>query len=97
MVNYQNLELSEQEIVRRNCLEELKQIGIEPYPHEEFKVSHHSTEILEKFKDGEDFGEVTLAGRLMGRRVMGKASFAELQDADGRIQLYVSREHIAPD
>ena len=74
------LELSEQEIVRRQCLEELRQMGINPYPADEFPVNAYSTDIRDNFVDGEE-REVVIAGRLMGRRVMGKASFAELQDS----------------
>ena len=93
------LNLSEQEIFRRNSLKELRDMGIEPYPSEEFKVSTYSTEIIENFKD-EAEGEpqkVTIAGRMMSRRIMGKASFMELQDAEGRIQVYVTRDDICPD
>ena len=78
------LELSEQEIVRRQCLEELRQMGIDPYPAAEFPTNAFSTDIRDNFKDGEE-REVVIAGRLMSRRVMGKASFAELQDSKGRI------------
>ena len=85
------LELSEQEIVRRQCLEELRQMGINPYPADEFPVNAYSTDIRDNFVDGEE-REVVIAGRLMGRRVMGKASFAELQDSKGRIQVYITRD-----
>ena len=87
------LELSEQEIVRRQCLEELRQMGINPYPADEFPVNAYSTDIRENFVDGEE-REVVIAGRLMGRRVMGKASFAELQDSKGRIQVYITRDDV---
>ena len=89
------LELSEQEIVRRQCLEELRQMGINPYPADEFPVNVYSTDIRDNFVDGEE-REVVIAGRLMGRRVMGKASFAELQDSKGRIQVYITRDDVCP-
>ena len=109
------LELSEQEIVRRNNLQTLKDMGIEPYPAAEFPVSALSTDIIDSFVDlpvigkdeeGNDIREaataenspvVTVAGRMMGRRIMGKAGFAELQDSKGRIQVYVQRDAICPD
>ena len=89
------LELSEQEIVRRQCLEELRQMGINPYPADEFPVNAYSTDIRDNFVDSEE-REVVIAGRLMGRRVMGKASFAELQDSKGRIQVYITRDDVCP-
>ena len=89
------LELIEQEIVRRQCLEELRQMGINPYPADEFPVNAYSTDIRDNFVDGEE-REVVIAGRLMGRRVMGKASFAELQDSKGRIQVYITRDDVCP-
>lgn len=88
--------LSEQEILRREALTELRQLGIEPYPANEFTVTAHSKDILDNF-DAFEGKEVTLAGRLMGKRIMGKASFAELKDAGGRIQVYVSRDDISLD
>ncbi len=91
------LELSEQEIVRRNSLAELRNLGIEPYPAAEFKVTGHTKEIKENFKDEDAQREVSIAGRIMSRRIMGKASFMELQDADGRIQVYISRDDICQD
>ena len=91
------LELSEQEIVRRNSLAELRKMGIEPYPAAEFKVTGHTKEIKENFTDEGEQRNVSIAGRIMSRRIMGKASFMELQDADGRIQVYVSRDDICPD
>ena len=108
------LEFSEQEIVRRNNLQALKDMGIEPYPAAEFPVTAWSTDIIENFEDlpvigkdeeGNDIHEtatpensrvVTVAGRMMGRRIMGKAGFAELQDSKGRIQVYVQRDAICP-
>lgn len=88
--------LSEQEILRREALTELRTLGIEPYPAAEFITTAYSSEILADFEkfDGK---EVVLAGRLMGKRIMGKASFAELKDAEGRIQIYVSRDDISTD
>ena len=91
-------ELSEQEIIRRNSLNELKNLGIDAYPAPEFKVTHLSKEILDKFeKSPEELQEVVIAGRMMSRRIMGKASFFELQDAEGRIQVYVSRDDVSRD
>ena len=89
------LELSEQEIGRRQSLQELRSMGIDPYPAAEFPTNAFSTEIKESFKDDED-REVVIAGRMMSRRVMGKASFAELQDSKGRIQVYITRDDICP-
>ena len=77
------LELSEQEIVRRNSLAELRKMGIEPYPAAEFVVTGHTKEIKENFKDDAEVRNVSIAGRIMSRRIMGKASFMELQDAEG--------------
>lgn len=91
------LELSEQEIIRRNSLAELRKMGIDPYPAAEFKVTGHTKEIKENFTDEGKQRNVSIAGRIMSRRIMGKASFMELQDADGRIQVYVSRDDICPD
>ena len=89
--------LSEQEIGRRNSLDKLRALGVEPYPAAAFPVTHTSKQILENFDENpEGFKEVVLAGRLMSRRIMGKASFAELLDTNGRIQIYVSRDDIAP-
>ena len=89
------LELSEQEIGRRESLQELRNMGIDPYPAAEFPTNAFSTEIKENFKDDEE-KEVTIAGRMMSRRVMGKASFAELQDSKGRIQVYITRDDLCP-
>ncbi|MDE6218775.1 MAG: lysine--tRNA ligase [Muribaculaceae bacterium] len=92
-----NQELSEQERVRRNSLETLRNMGIDPYPAAEYKVTGHSAEIKETFVDGQEPArEVRIAGRIMSRRIMGKASFMELQDAEGRIQIYVSRDDLCP-
>ena len=89
------LELSEQEIGRRESLQELRNMGINPYPAAEFPTNAFSTDIREEFKE-EDNREVVIAGRMMSRRVMGKASFAELQDSKGRIQVYITRDDICP-
>ena len=90
------LELSEQEIVRREALAELRNMGIEPYPAAEYPTNAFSTDILAEFKDEDEPREVCIAGRLMSRRVMGKASFIELQDSKGRIQVYITRDDICP-
>ena len=89
------LELSEQEIGRRQSLQELRSMGIDPYPAAEYSTDAFSTDIKENFKDDEE-REVSIAGRMMSRRVMGKASFAELQDSKGRIQVYITRDDICP-
>ena len=90
------LELSEQEIVRRQSLQELRNMGINPYPAAEFPTNAYSTDIKKEFKEDEK-REVVIAGRLMGKRVMGKASFAEIQDSKGRIQVYITRDDLCPD
>lgn len=90
------LELSEQEIVRRQSLQELRDMGIDPYPAAEFPVNAYSDDIKANFKEDEK-RNVVVAGRLMSRRVMGKASFAEIQDSKGRIQIYITRDDICPD
>lgn len=89
------LELSEQEIVRRQSLQELRNMGIDPYPAAEFPTNAYSTDIKNGFKEDEK-REVVIAGRLMGKRVMGKASFAEIQDSKGRIQVYITRDDLCP-
>ena len=91
------LELSEQEIIRRQCLQELRNMGIDPYPAAEYPTNTYSTEIKDEFKDDDEKREVVIAGRMMSRRIMGKASFAELQDSKGRIQVYISRDEICPE
>ena len=109
------LELSEQEILRRQSLEELRKMGINPYPAAEYAVTAWSTDIIKNFVDlpvigkdeqGNDVREtatpensrmVSIAGRIMSKRIMGKAAFAELQDSKGRIQVYVQRDSICPD
>lgn len=90
-------ELSEQELVRRKSLEELKKLGIEPYPAAEYPVNMTTADIKQDFEDGEDnLQDVCLAGRIMSRRIMGKASFVELQDSNGRIQVYFNRDEVCP-
>ncbi len=89
-------ELSEQEIVRRGSMEEMRRLGIEPYPAAEYVVTGHADEIMSTFEDDAPQREVTVAGRVMSRRIMGKASFMELQDATGRVQVYVNRDEICP-
>ena len=96
------LELSEQEIGRRQSLQELRNMGIDPYPAAEFPTNAFSSEIIKNVESGvwsveeEEKHEVVIAGRMMSRRVMGKASFAELQDSKGRIQVYITRDDICP-
>ena len=91
------LELSEQEIIRRNSLNELRAMGIDPYPAAEYVTNAFSTDIKAAFKDEDEPRPVSVAGRIMSRRVMGKASFVELQDSKGRIQVYITRDDICPD
>lgn len=88
------LELSEQEIGRRQSLQELRNMGIDPYPAAEFPTNAFSTDIKATYQDSEDKRQVVIAGRMMTRRVMGKASFVELQDSKGRIQVYITRDDI---
>ena len=88
--------MSEQEIVRRNSLDELRKMGIEPYPAAEYVVTGHTDEIKETFRDDAPARQVSIAGRIMSRRIMGKASFMELQDSKGRIQVYISRDDLCP-
>lgn len=90
------LDLSEQEIIRRNSLDEMRALGIEPYPAALYDVNAYSEEIKANFKDEAERRPVTIAGRIMGRRIMGKASFMELQDSEGRIQVYISRDELCP-
>ncbi|MCK9641265.1 MAG: lysine--tRNA ligase [Prolixibacteraceae bacterium] len=92
-----NLDLSEQELIRRNSLQKLREMGIDPYPANEFKINTSTKQILEQYDpETNNFQDVTMAGRLMNQRIMGKASFAELQDESGKIQLYVNRDEICP-
>ncbi len=90
------LELSDQEIARRNSLDEIRQMGINPYPAAEYVVTAHAQEIQDQYQDEAPRWEVSVAGRVMSRRIMGKASFMELQDASGRIQVYVTRDDLCP-
>lgn len=95
--NMYPFDLSDQEVFRRNAVAELRQLGIEPYPAEGFEVNATTTEILEKYKpELNNYQEVSIAGRIMSRRIMGSASFAEIQDEKGRIQIYVKRDDICP-
>ena len=87
------MQLSEQEIIRREKLSKLKELGINPYPANLFPVDHTSKQIKDTFEEGK---KVVVAGRLMSSRIQGKASFAELQDSEGRIQLYINRDEICP-
>ena len=91
-----NSELSEQEVIRRESLKELKQMGIEPYPAALYKVDAYSTDIKNKFQDDAELRQVSIAGRIMSRRIMGKASFIELMDSKGRIQAYITRDDLCP-
>ena len=91
------MSLSEQEIIRREALDRIRELGINPYPHESFEVTHHSQDLKDGFEsneESEDFKSVSIAGRLMMKRIMGKASFAVLQDSVGKMQLYVARDEI---
>ncbi len=93
-----SLELSEQEVIRRNSLAKLRELGIEAYPAQEFPINTSASQIKEEFDESKDnFKEVVIAGRIMSRRIMGKASFAELQDSSGRIQIYINRDEICPE
>jgi lysyl-tRNA synthetase class 2 len=93
------MHLSEQEIVRRQAKEELEKLGIDPYPADLYERTHQAEEIRERFdeKNSKDFESVSLAGRIMSRRIMGSASFAEIQDESGRIQIYLRRDDLCPD
>jgi lysyl-tRNA synthetase class 2 len=88
--------LSEQELFRREALTELRKLGIEPFPAAEYITTHTSKQVLTEFKDDEDYGEVVMAGRIMTKRIMGKASFAVLADPAGKIQLYLNRDVLCP-
>lgn len=89
-------ELSEQEIIRRQSLDELRKLGIDPYPAALYQVDAYSSEIKESFRDDAERRSVSVAGRIMSRRIMGKASFVELMDSKGRIQIYITRDDICP-
>ena len=88
-----NMQLTELEIIRREKLTQLRNLGINPYPAELYPVSHTSKQIKENYEEGK---KVIVAGRLMSRRIQGKASFAELQDSQGKIQIYFNRDEICP-
>ncbi len=90
------LELSEQEIVRRNNLQQLRELGIDPYPAAAYPTDAFSTEIRNSFADDAEPRQVCIAGRIMSKRIMGKASFAELLDSKGRIQVYITRDDLCP-
>lgn len=90
------LELSEQEINRRESLDELRKLGIDPYPAAEYPTNAFSTDIKSEFRDDAEPRQVCVAGRMMSKRIMGKASFAELKDSKGRIQVYITRDDICP-
>lgn len=90
--------LSEQEILRRNALGQLRELGIDPYPAEGYEISTNAADILANFESHKDaYQNVSIAGRIMTRRIMGSAAFAELQDATGRIQVYLKRDDLCPD
>ena len=90
--------LSEQEQLRRTALEKLRGLGIDPYPAAEYTVTHHAKDLASSYTEGaEGFEHVRIAGRLMTKRIMGKASFAVLTDATGELQIYVNRDEICPD
>ena len=93
------MSLSEQELVRRENLQKIKDCGIDPYPSSAFDITHRAAEVSLNYTEESksDYSEVTMAGRLMMKRIMGKASFAELQDSSGRLQVYVNRDEICPD
>jgi lysyl-tRNA synthetase class 2 len=92
-----SIALSEQEILRRESLKQLRELGINPYPAEEYKVTAFAQDIADNFpRFPETYKSITLAGRIMTRRIMGSASFAELQDSTGRIQIYIKRDDICP-
>ncbi len=92
-----NSELSEQEQIRRNSLEEIKKLGYNPYPPESYEITHKSAEVKSLFEQDENaLPDISLAGRIMSRRIMGKASFAEIQDSSGRIQIYLNRDELCP-
>ncbi len=90
------LELSEQEQIRRNSLQEMIRLGINPFPADEYPVSHYSADILSQFDEANKMDQVCIAGRIMTRRIMGNASFLELKDKQGRIQVYIRRDDVAP-
>lgn len=96
-MNLNLLELTDQEIARRHSLDEIRSMGINPYPAAEYPINAHADDIIANFSDDAPRREVCIAGRVMSRRIMGKASFMELQDATGRVQVYISRDDLCPD
>ena len=93
-----SLGLSEQEILRRESLKQLRQLGINPYPAESYEINVSAADISANYeKDKTAYKTVSLAGRIMSRNIMGAASFAELQDSTGRIQVYLKRDELCPD
>jgi len=89
------MELSEQELIRRNSLKELKKLGINPYPAAKYEITTNSSAIHKNYSEEKDnFKNISIAGRITSRRIMGKASFVELQDSEGKIQVYVNRDNI---
>ncbi|MFA7180583.1 MAG: OB-fold nucleic acid binding domain-containing protein, partial [Bacteroidales bacterium] len=90
-------ELNEQELIRRDSLKAMRDLGVDPYPAESYEINTTAKEIKDKFQaQSNDFQDISIAGRIMTRRVMGAASFLELQDETGRIQVYVKRDSICP-
>ena len=92
-----DLNLSEQEQIRRESLDEIRKLGIDPYPAAEYNTTAFALDILDKYApEKNNFQDVCIAGRIMSRRIMGNASFAELMDSSGRIQIYIRRDDICP-
>jgi len=92
-----NSGLSEQELIRRDSLNELRKLGIDPYPAAEFKTNAFAKDIINNYSEKENnYQDVTIAGRIMSRRIMGNASFAVLMDSSGRIQIYLRRDDVCP-
>src|SRR5690349_9657594 len=90
--------LSEQEILRREALKQLRELGIEPYPAEAYEVNVTASDIKENYeRDKTNYKNISFAGRIMSRRIMGSASFVELQDSTGRIQAYLKRDDLCPE
>src|SRR5690554_1134584 len=92
------MHLSEQEIERRKSREELSKLGINPYPAESFEINVTAKDIKQNYvSDKLNYKNISIAGRIMSKRIMGKASFAEIQDSTGRIQIYINRDELCPD
>ena len=90
-------ELSEQELIRRESLDQIRALGIEPYPAAEYEVTANAADILDNYERNKlDYKDIKIAGRIMARRMQGKASFIELQDSTSRIQVYIARDEICP-